>query len=301
MQNIVLLLVCLVVGMLLRRFGRVPDNAHLALNGFIINVALPPMILLQIHDIHLDRTLLGAVAMPWLLFLSGIGVFSAAARVLSLPPATAGALMLTGGLGNTSFMGLPMIEAFYGRSGMPTGILIDQLGSYLVLSTLGITIACVYSRGSMTWRGVAMRVGTFPPLIALLLAAALINVSYPLWLHDVFARLAGTLAPLALVSIGLQVRLSALRGNAAPLAIGLGFKLVAAPAALALLYFGLLGVDGFNARVTLFEAGMGPMIGGAIVATQYGLNVALVTLMVGVGTIAAFATLPAWWAVLSAI
>ena len=46
---------------------------------------------------------------------------------------------------------------------------------------------------------------------------------------------------------------------------------------------------------------MGPQIGAAIVATQYGLNPALVTLMVGVGTLLAFATLPLWWAVLATI
>jgi hypothetical protein len=34
-----------------------------------------------------------------------------------------------------------MIEAFFGTSDMGAGILIDQLGSYMVLNTLGITIA----------------------------------------------------------------------------------------------------------------------------------------------------------------
>jgi len=42
---------------------------------------------------------------------------------------------------------------------------------------------------------------------------------------------------------------------------------------------------------------MPPMLGGSIVAIQYGLNAKLISLMVGVGTVAAFLTLPAWsWA-----
>ena len=52
--------------------------------------------------------------------------------------------MLVGGLANTSFVGLPMIEAFYGTADLPIGILIDQLGTYLVLSTLGIAVAAYY-------------------------------------------------------------------------------------------------------------------------------------------------------------
>src|SRR5271166_4376823 len=101
MQNIALLLLCLTAGIVLRRLGRVPDNAHLALNGFIINLALPALILSQIHAIHLDATLLYSVSMPWVLFVTGAAVFFCISRALSLSPETTGALMLTGGLGNT--------------------------------------------------------------------------------------------------------------------------------------------------------------------------------------------------------
>ena len=41
MSNIILLFLCMLIGVALRRYGRVPDNAHLAINGFIINVSLP--------------------------------------------------------------------------------------------------------------------------------------------------------------------------------------------------------------------------------------------------------------------
>jgi predicted permease len=44
-----------------------------------------------------------------------------------------------------------------------------------------------------------------------------------------------------------------------------------------------------------FEAAMPPQIGGSIVAIQYGLDARLISLMVGVGTVAAFLTLPVWW------
>jgi predicted permease len=237
--------------------------------------------------------------MPWILFVTGAGLFFCVARVLSLSPETTGALMLTGGLGNTSFVGLPMIEAFYGKSGMALGILIDQLGTYLVLSTLGITVACICSRGAASPRTIAWRVVTFPPLIALVAAGLLMNVPYPAWVGEVFSRLGGTLAPLALVSVGLQLRLDALPGIKLPLALGLGFKLLAGPAIVILIYFVGLGWSGSNMRITVLESAMGPQIGGAIVATQYGLNSALVTMMVGIATLLAFATAAGWWEVLA--
>jgi len=63
---------------------------------------------------------------------------------------------------------------------------------------------------------------------------------------------------------------------------------------LALLYAGILGRMEEITRVTLFEAAMGPQIGGAIVAIQHGLNPPLVSLMVGLGISLSFLTLPLW-------
>jgi len=115
----------------------------------------------------------------------------------------------------------------------------------------------------------------------------------------VLARLGGTLAPLALVSVGLQLRLGALRGNRAPLAMGLGYKLVLAPMLMALVYVGAMGLNGTTTQITLFESAMAPQIGASIVAIQYGLNAQLISLMVGVGTVLSFITLPIWSQVFS--
>jgi|HubBroStandDraft_1064217.scaffolds.fasta_scaffold83597_2 malate permease and related proteins len=295
MTNIALLVVCMLVGMILRRTRRVPDNAHVSINAFIVHVALPALILGQIHGLRLTPELLFPVSMPWVLFALSVPVFVVLGRAMRFPAAVTGALIITAGLANTSFVGLPMIETFYGAKDLSTGILIDQLGTYLVLSTLGITVACIYSSGTASWREIAQRIVTFPPLIALVLALALSPVGYPAWLAGMLHRLGDTLAPLALVSVGLQLRLDQLSGNRLPLGLGLGFKLVVGPLLIALVYFGALSWGGETSRVTIFEAAMGPMIGGAIVAMQYGLSQSLITLMVGVGITLSFLTLPLWY------
>jgi predicted permease len=295
MNNIILLFLCLALGMVLRGLGRMPANTHVGLNVFITNISLPALILIQIHSIDLRASLAFAVLMPWLLFAVGTLLFGVAGHFLKLPKETTGALIVVGGLGNTSFVGLPMIESFYGANYMPTGIIIDQLGTYLVLSTVGIFIICLFAEGTVSFREIMQRILTFPPLIALAIAIVLLPVSYPSWLTSTLTRLGGTLAPLALVSVGLQLRMEALRGNRLLLAAGLGYKLMLAPSLIAILYFGILGLQGQTAEVTLFESAMAPQIGGSIVAIQYGLNASLITLMVGIGTILSFLTLRGWW------
>ena len=141
MNNIVLLLACFGLGVLLRTSGRLPAAAPAALNGFVVNVSLPALTLLTVHGLRLHPQLALAALMPWLLFAAGAGFFWAVGRWLNLSRGTLGALVLTGSLANTSFVGLPMIETWYGREQMGVGIVIDQLGSYLVLSTLGILVA----------------------------------------------------------------------------------------------------------------------------------------------------------------
>jgi len=252
MANLLILVACLLAGLLLRRAGRLPDNAHGALNAVIIHLSLPALTLRTLHAFQFDPSQLGPVLMPWVLFAIGALVFAVVGRWLQLPRASIGALTLVGGLGNTSFVGLPMIESLHGRDGMALGLLIDQLGSYLALSTVGVLAIAIYAAQSRpTPRAMLARVFGFPPFIALLLALLLRPLPFPAALDATLARLGDTLAPLALLSVGMQLRLDTLRQQARPLCLGLGFKLLACPAlVMAVLWLHNAGT-GVASRVSL--------------------------------------------------
>ena len=301
MNNLLLLILCFIIGMLLRRSGRMPDHAPSTLNSFIIHVSLPALTLLYIHDLKLTGDIVLLAAMAWIYFALAAGFFWLVGRWLKLSRGTVGALMLTGGLGNTSFFGLPMIEAYYGHQGIGSGIIVDQLGSFLVLSTLGITVAGLYSSGRPTAGEIVRRIVLFPPFVALAIALILIPLEYASWFTVLLKRLGDTLAPLALVSVGFQLRLGHLAGNGRNLAIGLGFKLLFAPLLIYLLYVQVFGAHGQAIQVTLFEAAMPPMITAAIIASEHDLDPQLSTLMVAVGLLVSFATLSGWWWVLQGV
>ncbi len=301
MNNLILLATCFIAGILLRRAGHMPEHAPAALNSFIIHISLPALTLLYIHDLRPGGDVGLIAAMAWIHFGLAAGFFWAVGKWLALPRPTVGALMLTGGLGNTSFLGLPMIEAYYGKEAIVTGLIADQLGSFLVLSILGITVAGLYSSGAPSARTILRRIALFPPFIALIIALALIPATYPEWFSLLLKRLGDTLAPLALLSVGLQLRLGHLAGNGRNLALGLLFKLLLAPLALFLLYVPLLGASGQHIQVTLFEAAMPPMITAAIVAAEHDLDPELATLMVAAGISLSFLTLTGWWWIMRAV
>jgi predicted permease len=188
-----------------------------------------------------------------------------------------------------------MIETFYGVSFLGIGILIDQLGTYMMLSTLGIFAAamCSSSDGtSVSVAGVMGKALSFTPFQALLLALVLRPIEFGKSVEQLLTRLGSILHPLALVSVGYQLRLSDLAGRVPPLTLGLLFKLVLGPMLITIVLVKLLGTNGPMTQVTIFEAAMAPQIGVAIVAMEHKLDPPLVTIMVGIGIPLSFLTLP---------
>ena len=295
MSNLLLLVACLAIGMLLQHSTRTPANAHQALNAVILHVSLPAVTLRALHGFGFDPSQLWPVLIPWALFAVGAAAFWAIGRWLRLPRASVGALTLVGGLGNTSFVGLPMIESLHGRDGLGLGLLIDQLGSYLALATIGVFVAALYAGNAPTSRGAMLKkIATFPPLIALVLAVALRPLPFPAALDVALARVGDTLAPLALLSVGLQLRLGALRSQARLLSIGLGYKLLACPAMVFAVLWLLDAELDMTSHVSLIEAAMPPMIGAGIVAAEARLDAPLVSTMIGVGVPLGLVTATLW-------
>ena len=295
MSNFLMIAVCFAAGLLLRCSGRAPKDAHVAINAVIIHVSLPAVTLRYLHGFELHSGQVLPVLMPWILFALGAVLFWMLGRTFALPRRSIGALMLIGGLGNTSFLGLPMIEALNGREGLGLGLLVDQLGSYLVLSTAGMAVIAVYgSEDRVSVLAVARKVVTFPPFIALAVALILSPVSFVPAFDNALARIGETLAPLALLSVALQLRFDALRKNSRLLGLGLSYKLLFCPAIV--ISFILINETGpgMAVHVSVIEAAMPPMIGAGIVASQAGLDPPLVSAMIGIGIPVGMVTTVLW-------
>ncbi len=298
-QVISLLGVCLALGVVARRTSRFPPQTVLVLNAFVIAVALPALVLRVVHRLEFRAGLVVAAVSPWVVFLVAVGVFRWLGPRLGLSRGSVAALVLTGGLSNTAFVGLPMAEALLGREGLAVAVVVDQLGSFLVLATLATVFAARAASGEqgLGVGALARKVGVFPPFVALVLALALHPWGFPGWLDVVLERLGSTLTPLALFSVGFQLQLKGLRVRAGALALGLGYKLVLAPA-LVLLGLWVVPVAPIVGQATLLQNAMAPMVSGAILASEHELDPELAALMVGFGIPLSFLTVLLWmrWA-----
>lgn len=300
MENIILIFVCLIVGFLLQKVKDFPQNSHQVLNQFVIYISLPALALYYIPKIKVTTDLLYALAVPWLGFILSFLFFSILGKKLGWSKKLVGCLVLTGGLGNTAFVGFPVIEALYGKEGLETAIVIDQPGTFVVLATLGILVASYYSRGTATASIITRKIALFPPFISFVIAALLNFFQYDFIneMQLVFKNLGATVTPVALIAVGLQLSFERKSKHWRFLILGLSFKLVITPAFFCILYLLILEKSGLIMDVSIMEAAMAPMITGAILASTYGLKPKLSSMMVGFGIPISFLTLAFWYWIL---
>ncbi len=301
MANLILLGLCFTAGIVLRRYLKLPQGTPAVLNAFIINISYPALVLLYVHRLHLRLDLLLPISAGWLFFALSFVVIRWLGKRMKWTRSTIGCMILLCGLGNTSFLGLPMIEVFFGKDGIPIGLLLDQFGSFLVLSTVGIIVASVYSGSTLDKRTIIRRIVTFPPFLSMLAALILIPLNFPPELEQVFERLGQTLAPLALVSVGFQLRVSHFREYRKSVVLGLFLKMLIFPLVLFGVYSMISGERGLLFNVMIFESAMPPMITAAIIAAEYHLEERLAAMLAAVGIIVSFLSLTGWWWVLTVL
>ena len=292
MENFLFIGFFVLLGLLCARLDLFPRDAAQTLNVVALYLALPALILLQAPQITFSRDALVAALLPWGALLLSVALVLLGARLWQWPRSIVGVLLLLVPLGNTSFLGVPMIQAFFGAGGLPFLIVYDQFGTMAIFATYGALILALYGRKAGTdVATVARRVLLFPPTLALVVGLAARSWPYPEILTRLLQNLSVMLVPLVMVAIGLQLRLKLERRVLRPLSFGLAVKLLAAPL---LLWLGcrLAGIASLAADVAIVEAGMPPMVTAGALAVAAGLEADLAVALVGLGIACSFVSLP---------
>lgn len=300
MYNIILIFVCLFLGIGLQYVKRFPTNIYKSLNYFVIYFCLPALALYYIPKIHWDNQLLYPIGVTWIGFAVSYLFFSFLGNKYGWSKKLTGCLIITAGFGNTSFLGFPIIQALYGEEGLKSAILVDQPGTFVVLSTLGILVATLFSSGSTSGVQIVKKILFFPPFITFLLACLMNVLGYDFhsYFQFVLQKIGLLMTPLAMLSIGLQLRFESKSKHWKFLGIGLLYKLIITPALIYLLYIVILNQNSKMIQVSVMEAAMAPMITASILAATHGLKPRLCSMMVGFGIPVSFLTLFFWYLIL---
>ena len=300
MANFLLIGICILVGLLVRRYTAIPADAYKGVNALIINLALPAVAFKYLPHIQWTKSLILPAAMPVIVWLCGWVYIKAYAAKAKLNKQTESGLKLVTGLSNTSFLGFPLIIAWFNDDALGIAVICDQV-TFMLLATAGIVVAMNASeKHTLSAGAVLKKMFSFPPFVGCVAALVL-----PLFLNlspfdPLFDMLAATVAPLALFSIGLQLKFDGWRRELNHLAASFLYKLVLAPLIIfSIVYF--LGMKGVIPQISIFESAMPSHLTATIVASEYNLNPKLTSLVAGIGIVMSFVTTALWYFIIKGI
>jgi predicted permease len=294
--HFILIIVCIAAGIILSRLRLLPTDAHKGVNAWVINVALPALALRCVPEIEWSSHLFLPIISPLLVWVGAWFFVMVYDRKRRLPTGSRTALWVTCGLGNTAFLGFPMIAAYYGESEIHHAVVFDQM-TFLLFSSLGvITILRASSENTeaLNIRFFANKSLLFPPFLGCLLALILSRFFDFSTVNPLLDKLVATMSPMALFSIGLQLKFGAIKQEWKLISAGLVYKLLLAPLLILLLAF-LLGSGGNLAKISVFEAAMSSHITASLLTGQSGLNPRYCSLVVGMGIASVFITATGWY------
>jgi malate permease and related proteins len=287
-----LVLACFVAGLIARRL--LPRTASLIvpLDHAVLSVALPALILAELPDLTLGGDLAVPVAAAW----GGLALAAASVllgtRLFGWSRRTTGALLLVTPLGNTTFLGLAMVESLLGPDELTRALAYDQLGTFVALATYGSVIAARWGHGEGGWRTVLGRLVRFPAFAAVVVSFGLRIVELPEGLDDVLGDIGGLVAPLAMLALGLRFRVVVRTVTRSAALWCLGTKMVVLPVTVLAIAAAVGGLDDPAWTASILESGMPPMVTAGVMAARADLDEDLATTVVGIGLLLALVTIP---------
>lgn len=280
--------------MIFRRSKTLPADAHKGINAFIIYLALPAVSFKYLPHITWSPQLFFPALAPVIVWVGGWVYITLLSSKSRLGKKEIGGLKLSAGLSNTSFVGFPLIMAYFNEKAVGIAIICDQV-TFALLATVGVVVAVIASQKHELSAGLILkRVLRFPPLlgcVSALIIPHFINISF---LDPFFDKLATTVAPLALFSIGLQLQFDGWRSEVKWISSTLIYKLLLAPALVTAVAV-VLRLKGIIPQIGIFEAAMPTLLTSGVVAEEYGLNPKLSNLIIGIGIILALASSALWY------
>lgn len=299
MMNFIMIAVCITAGMIMKAARIIHPDAHKGINTWILYIALPAVSFKYLPKVIWSPAMILPVVSAVVVAAGSWCFMNIYCRHKQYSKRTRATLELAGGYSNTSFIGFPLIIAYFGEQFISIAIICDQM-TFLILSTFGIITALKggANNTSVSARFLLKKLLTFPPFLGCVLALLLSRLTDLSIAEPFFDKLAATVAPLALFSIGLQLKFNGWRKEISQVSVVLLYKLLLAPA-LVLVAALLFNERSDIARISIFEAAMPTLVTSGVIAEQFRLNTRVINLIIGISILVGFLTTAAWFEILT--
>ncbi|RBQ28954.1 AEC family transporter [Aliarcobacter vitoriensis] len=259
------------------------DNSK-QLVDFIIYFSLPAIVFSKIYPLNIDSKIIALIFMFIGIILFNLLLSYLIGKLLRLNRIHLATFMIMATFGNTSFIGLSYIDAFYGQDFIIYGLIYDIFGSFLLLVSVGVFIITWGSGRRNSVIDISKSIFLFPPMIMFFLTIFSKNFEVPKFLIYTAENLGSTLVPIAMIAIGMKLELKYIFSKFHIVTTAVILKMVLVPIIVLFTFKYFYGVDDTWVKVTIIEVAMPPMTMAAVLAIKGGLDekIAINSLVLGV-------------------
>ncbi len=246
-------------------------------------VALPILTFKEGHQIKLGFEVIKVSLLAWVSIVLCMLVAYIVARLYKLSDKDLRTFLLVSSFGNTAFLGYPYASSYFGQEGLQIAIIYDNLGSFLMVSFLGVMVAS----GKPDLKEVFL----FPPFLGLVLGFVFKGIPLHPSLDKALNFVDLSTLPVILFALGLSINLSCIRDH-----LNLSLLAILIKVSVSILAVYLVGrfmeLSPIAFKVSLLESAMPPMMFSAVLALRYNLNPNLAFASVGLGMVLSFLYVP---------
>ncbi|MGP1484810.1 MAG: AEC family transporter [Campylobacter sp.] len=266
-------------------------NANVFIN-YALCFALPALIFDKIYHVNIDTTLINVIATGFCCSVIGAVAIFFVCKFLKFNKATTVSAVLLGMFGNTIFMGMPIIEGFFGIESMNEVIFYDQLATSIPISIFGPFILAFGAPAKVSLIQNVIKVIKFPPFVALILGFLLRGVPLPQVIFDSLNLFAKSVVPVALFAIGIGLGFRSIKSAYKSTAVVIIGKMLIAP--LIFIFFMLIFRIDFTQTwmIGILQCAMPPMVLASAMIMKAELDSQLAVSAVAVGVGFSFINLP---------
>ncbi len=299
LENLFSVVLFFSLGYLSRKLKIYTEESSKVLIDFIIYFALPSMVIYNIQSLEFKSYYVWILVFGWLAIILSIFISFLAGKFLKLNRITLASFVMMSSFGNTTFLGIPFNMALFGEESVKYVIIFDQLSSFLpviLLSPFILAYGQETDKIKIDWK----KIITFPPFVTLIISFMLKPfLTIPEFILGSLHLLGLTVVPLALFSVGMNLRFSNLRERIRDVSAVLFIKMVLVPS-LFLLFFVLIGMEGeLFTKVAIIEVAMPPMVLASILVMGANLDKDLAASSVASGIIFSFVSIPIFYVLIN--
>ncbi|MFZ5968943.1 MAG: AEC family transporter [Bacillota bacterium] len=300
MQNqIFILFLLLISGYTAKKFRVISNEMNRDLSSFILNVALPGMIITSMNFSFSMELLIKSgklLVISWVVYGVSIGISYVVPRLLSVDGTRRDIFQFLTVFSNVGFMGYPVVNAVFGEKGVFYAALYN-LPFNILLFSFGIMILSRPSRYDGNENSVAFNWKELlnPGIIAVMIGFILFltSSSLPGPIYTTLKMLGDTTTPLSMVFVGSILADVSFKTIFTDIKVFLasGVRLLVMPI-LTLIGLKLLFTDPMIIGIPVIITAMPVAANAAILSTKYGNDYQLASQVIFISTMLSMATIP---------